>query len=291
VKEIDKMKPNDDWSGHYRGYRLRADDRQNVWWVPYRGEERLYSRNAPKEILIGIKKVKPEGGSVRVTETGDVIGKVNENGEWKPKWIGRLKKPLVFSTRDSPNIKLNMRPTGLDPGHIWSSIYDGAKYSFQGRDRLWWTNPEGYRQYANERFPEKILKELLYYKTNGGSVRITPWGDVLTLVPTHPAPPEKLIRQFDALKPIVANIIRLRKERDVYMLPVYIGEIDFEITLNPPRKLTEPLSPEKREEMRKFLASFQPPGFTGMVPKGATDEIETANSIESDDPEEWGSEE
>ena len=285
------MEINNKWKRHYRGYKLHVDDNQRTWWVPYIGEERLFALNMPKTLLENIRKVKPIGGSIRVTEVGDVVGKVEENDSWTPKWIGKLTKPLIFSTNDDSKIKLKMRPTNINAGDIWPSIYDGAKYSFLGRDRIWWTNPEGYRQYANEQFPVKILKELLYYKTTGGSVRITPWGDILTLVPTHPAPPKELIKQFDELNPIVRNIIAIKKERGLKMLQVYIGEIDFEITLKPPRKLTEPLTPEKRKEMHDFLISFQPSGFVGMAPKGTKDKIEIENGIEPDDPEDWESNE
>lgn len=105
-------------------------------------------------------------------------------------------------------------------------------------------------------FDADVLDALNRYKSRGGSFRITPWGDVITLVSMHPLPGQ-VKEQFDSLPRVTQNIIKLRKERGLDMLPVFVGTIDDpSISVSEPSSLTDELSEEERESLSSWAGNL-----------------------------------
>jgi hypothetical protein len=115
--------------------------------------------------------------------------------------------------------------------------------------------------------------ELLYYKPEGGSFRITPDRNIVTLVPAHPKP-EKVVEQFRKLPGVVKKIIKLRKEKGVEMLPIYIGNLQMNFNLGRPKTIVTPLTDEETEDMIRWIRSF-----------GSSKENSPIE--QKDDPEDW----
>jgi hypothetical protein len=251
MTEGDDLSPGDEWPHHYRGLSLQASPSGEVWWQLYQGTDRLTLKPAPEEIVEQLLEFKRIGGRMHITEQGDVLTRVEgENDDYEGIYIGTVEDldgELV--PQDAPEYSIDLRPEGLEPGDLWPSVYDGSRYSFVG-NRFWWHSGESHKRHpVPDGLPDHIESDLRRYKPDGGSFRVLPWGDVITLVPLHPTP-EKVSEQFGELPRVVRNIIKLRKSRDVEMLPVYIGTLDgYEIDVEEPTSLTDSLSEEEQEEL------------------------------------------
>lgn len=273
--------PGDIWPEHYRGLKLHFNEDEEVWWRVYRGTGRLLVEGLSRDLIRTMLQYKGEGGSIRITEDKDILTKIpseDDGDNIEETWLGKLDNSLELVPLDEKGNKLDqhrfpLHPSGLNPGDLWPSIYDGAKYSFVGRDRIWWRSSEGIHYPVIQNFPDDIMKELLYYKSEGGSFRITPKRKIITLVPAHPRP-EKAAEQFDALPQNVKKIIKLRKERGLEMIPIYIGEINMEWDLGKPESIVAPLSEEESEQLKDWIKSF------GKKSRSSPPEVD-------DDPEEW----
>ena len=149
--------------------------------------------------------------------------------------------------------KLDIIPTNLKPGDLWTGFYDGARYSYL-MSKFWWNNPEGPRQYIEEELPFEIIRELRLHKPLGGSFRITENGYIITLIPRQPMH-NYLKKQFESFSQTQQRLMRI-KVKTTFMLPVYIGKYHEGITLKPPVDFSKPLSPEERDEMLAFLDGF-----------------------------------
>lgn len=247
----------DEWPEHYRGFTLQVSPDGSVWWQLYNGTDRLDLSPTPEEIAEAVLDHKRIGGRVHVTENGEVLTRVeDEDDDWDEIYVGELDLDGELVPRDAPEYSIPVRPDGLSEGDLWPSVYDGARYSFID-DRAWWQNGATNRRHPIDGgLPADILQTLKRYKPKGGSFRITPWGDVITLVPSHPAP-GSVREQFSDLPRVVQNIIKLRKERDVEMLPIYVGELgDTEIEVKEPHSLTDSLSEEERENLSSWASSL-----------------------------------
>jgi len=273
--------PPNEWEQPYRGYTLRVNPDREVWWQVYNGTERLYLEPIPEEIVDRIIALKSLGGRFHITEEGDVLTRVEkDDGDYRNVWVGQydLKGHLVPA--DDPSTQIPVRPSGLSPGDLWPSVYDGARFSYRNHKKVWWSNAKTHRRhYLNESLPKDISLQLNRYKSQGGSFRVTPWGDIITLIPFHPKP-ETIEEQFGELPNVVRNIIKLRKERGVNMLPIYIGTIDnYTFEIGEPQRLSDPLSEEEEAELEEWAQNL---GQTS--PTSA--EQHRANSSESDPYEE-----
>lgn len=282
--------PPNTWPGYYRGYRLRANADGGVWWQVYDGTERLYLDPTPDEIVERLVGLKSLGGRMHVTENQDVLTRVEtDSGDYREVWLGEYPLDGEYRPAENPDVSIPVRPENLDPGDLWPSVYDGARFSFVERDRVWWQNPETHRRhYIDTPLPREISLELNRYKSKGGSFRITPWRDLITLIPFHPRP-DKVDSQFSKLPEVVRNIIKLRKERGVEMLPIYIGSLDdFEFEIQDSKSLSEPLSEEEANELGSWAENL---GRTHDVnPENHQDPTdETSEPTFDDDPEEWDS--
>jgi hypothetical protein len=258
MTEGDELSPGDQWPYHYRGLSLQASPSGDVWWQLYQGTDRLALEPAPEEVVERLLEFKRIGGRMHVTEQGDVLTRVEtEDDEYDQIYVGtteELDGELI--PQDAPEYSIDLRPEGLEPGDLWPSVYDGSRYSFVG-DRFWWHSGQSHKRHpVPEGLPDGIEANLRRYKPDGGSFRVLPWGDVITLVSLHPTP-EKVGEQFNELPRVVRNIIKLRKSRDVEMLPVYIGSIDgYKIGVEEPTSLTDSLSEEEQESLSSWAQNL-----------------------------------
>ncbi|MDS0243559.1 MULTISPECIES: hypothetical protein [unclassified Haloferax] len=273
------LSPGDEWPEYYRGFRLHTNPDGDVWWQVYQGTDRLYLDPTPESLVEDLLKIKRLGGRVRVTESGDVLTQEEDGDSYKTTWVGTLELQGELVPKDAETFAFDVSPSGLSMGDLWPSVYDGSKFSLgAGGERVWWQNPEtGKRHPVETDISGDILAALQSYKPNGGSFRVTPSNEVITLVNAHPAP-EQVRSQFGDLPRVVRNVIKLRKERGVEMLPVYIGEIEeTPLEVSEPPSLTDSLSVDEREELESWAASL-----------GTTTKTDSkGHTVYSDDPEDW----
>ena len=253
----DGISVGDPWPHHYRGLSLQVSPNREVWWQLYQGTDRLRLNPVPEKIVDHLLDHKRIGGRFHVTEQGDVLTRVENGEEYDQIYLGKvdnLDGELVPDGAEEYSIDL--QPDGLEAGDLWPSIYDGSRYSFAG-DRFWWHSGQSHKRHpVPTGLPIDIERSLQRYKRDGGSFRVLPWGDVITLVPIHPTP-EKVQNQFNKLPRVVRNIIKLRKDRDVEMLPVYIGSLgDYHIEVKDPPSLTDSLSAEEEESLSNWAQNL-----------------------------------
>lgn len=276
--------PGDEWPGYYRGYRLQTNPDGDVWWQVYNGTERLYIEPTPDDLVDNLLARKRLGGRVRVTEDNAVITRVEDGDEYEDIYVGDLDLSGKLIPEDQTEYSVDIQPKGLTSGDLWPSVYDGAKYSFS-EDRVWWQHPQTHKRHPVETdLPDSILSTLQRLKPTGGSFRVTPWNDVITLV-EDPPNPEEVREQLHDLPRVIKNIIVLRRERGVERLPLYIGSVDtVPIEVSEPRTLTDALSPAERAQLDSWSGSL-----------GPTEEIDpddhriddASDTPPKDDPADW----
>jgi hypothetical protein len=272
--------PGDEWEDHYRGYRLQTNPDGEVWWQVYQGTDRLYLEPTPTDLVDTLLKAKRLGGRIRITEGTDVLTRRESDDGYEQLWLGTVDLDCQLVPEGAEEFSIEVRPTGLESGDLWPSVYDGAKYSFgPGAERFWWQNSETHKKHpVTTDLSESVVSSLASLKPQGGSFRVTPWNDVITLVDTDRASAAR--EQIRDLPRVVKNIIRLRKERGVEKLPVYVGSLrrtPLEVT-DPP-SLTDSLSEDEQEELESWAASL---GSTSTT----TPDEHTAD-LPADDPTDW----
>lgn len=294
------LAPGDEWPDHYRGLTLRVSPDGGVWWQVYNGTTRLQLTPPPEDITDTLLDLKRIGGRIHVTEHGDVLTKVeheSEEDDYKHVYVGDVDLNGELIPEDDPEYSIPLRPDGLSPGDLWPSIYDGSRYSFAG-ERVWWHNGTTNKRHpVDDGLPDEVLSTLNRYKTSGGSFRITPWGDVITLVSIHPAPGD-VAEQFGALPRVVKNIIKLRKKRGVEMLPIYVGNMNGStLSVSEPTSLTDALSDEERSALSSWAENLGRTGpRTESAHKASTDAVDDSSTEKEpdddsprfdDDPVDW----
>ncbi len=275
----------DAWEEHYRGLTLHVNSDGEIWWQQYNGEQRLFVSDPPAHLIEAILDVKPQGGRIRVTERNDVITKVEQtdsNG-YDQVYVGQLAETQTLQPSGEPEYAIDLKPTDVDRGELWPSIYDGTRFSLSSTDRIWWHNPETKRRHqVSSGIPTEIAQAILARKRKGGSFRVTPWGDVVTLISAVPDP-GAVKKQFADLPRVVQNIIQLRNNRGLEMLPVYVGSIgDSRVEIEEPRSLTDELDESAWDDIEDWIDNLGP---TATASDGI-DETESESAFD-DDPEEW----
>lgn len=257
MSESGSPSKGDDWSSHYRGYRLQISPDRFVWWQLYNGTDRLELKPVPDSIVDDLLEIKPSGGRIHITETNQVLTRLDEGRrDFRDVYVGEMYVNGELVPPEHPEFSIDIQPGDMTVGDLWPSVYDGSRYSFLNQ-RVWWKNGETKRRHmVDGEFDSNILRRLNRYKPKGGSFRITPWGDVITLVPMHPSP-EQAGKQFESLPRVTQNIIRLRKERGVDMLPIYIGTMDnSSISVSNPGSITDELSGKERESLSSWAKNL-----------------------------------
>jgi len=276
--------PGDEWPSYYRGYRLQTNPSGDVWWQVYNGTERLYVEPTPDELVEDLLSLKRLGGRIRITEDNAVITRVEDGDEYEQIYVGDISLSGKLVPEEETEFSVDIQPDGLSSGDLWPSVYDGAKFSFS-EDRVWWHHPQTHKRHpVNTELPNDVLTRLQRLKPTGGSFRVTPWNDVITLV-EDPPNPEATKEQLHDLPRVIKNIIILRRERGVERLPVYVGSLDtVPIEVNEPRSLTDSLSAEERAELNSWSGSLGP---TKDIDPSEHRFDSMTETKPRDDPEDW----
>lgn len=278
------LSPGDEWPNHYRGYCLHTNPDGDVWWQVYQGTDQLQIEPTPDELIEDLLSLKRLGGRVRVTEANDVIARMEDGDGYQDVYVGELSLSGELVPPDEPSYSVDIRPNGLSSGDLWPSVFDGAKFSFGG-DRVWWQHPQTHKRHPVETdLPKDFLTTLQRLKPHGGSFRVTPWNDIITLV-QDPPNPEQARKQLHDLPRVIKNIIVLRRECGVEMLPVYVGSIDtVPLQVGEPRSLTDELSPEERAQLNSWAGSLGPTSPTDPDDHRVRSDLQNRPD---DDPEDW----
>lgn len=273
----------DVWTDYYRGYRLQTNPEGDVWWQVYQGTDRLFLDPTPDELVEKLLDLKRLGGRVRVTEDSDVITRIEDGDDYDEIYVGELSLEGELVPKDESEYSIDVHPSDLSAGDLWPSVYDGAKFSFGG-DRIWWQHPQTHKRHLVETdLPNDVLATLQRLKPQGGSFRVTPWNDVLTLV-ENPPNPDQAREQLHNLPRVIKNIIVMRRDRGVEMLPVYVGSVDTTpIEVSEPRSLTDRLSPEEQAELDSWADSLGPTTSTDPDNHRVREE----RNVPADDPADW----
>jgi hypothetical protein len=113
---------------------------------------------------------------------------------------------------------------------------------------------------------------------------VTPWNDVITLV-EKPPNRKQARKQLHDLPRVIKNIIIMRRERDVEMLPVYVGSVETTpIEIREPRSLTDRLSPEEQSQLGSWAGSL---GETSVTDPSEHSVDTDVDDVPDDDPEDW----
>jgi len=275
----ENIQSGDGWQYHYRGTRYHYNSDQKVWWQTSKDGLKINVKSGHENILKNLLSLRSNGGTFRITETGDVIMKIEDDDGLKETFVCEMDEPLTFEE----NIEIN--PQNIQPGDLWPGFYDGARYSFS-MDKIWWKNPEGYRQYGIETLPTDIILHFRKFKPQGGSFRITENGYVITLIEKQPLPNE-LKDQWNRLSTTQQRLVE-RKVNRTEMLPIYIGRYYAGISLMERQDFSQPLTDDERNNMLDYLDNFTLSlEFEGMVPKDAERDQLEENEDFLDDPEDW----
>jgi len=279
----------------YRGtvYHFNSDNK--IWWRPSKeagqGGLKATVKSNHSKLLKKLRKLKPEGGSFRVTENNIVLTKISKEDEnWDPVFVGSLDKPFEFKENINPN------PTSLEPGDLWTSFYDGSKFSAirTNKTKIWFKKPlesissgqlYSPRQYIKNTMPIEIEKEFNYYKGQGGSFRITENGCVITLITPQPLS-ERLKKQWNNFSDIQQRLIEVKVE-GTQMLPIYLGVWDSpSIKIDPTKDYSSKLNDSEKNKMLDFLSKFSP-----SIEKEDDEDVEVETEVFWDDPEDFYGEE
>jgi len=225
-----KYKSGDVWPEHYRGSKYHYNSKGDVWWSAPLKILREMVITGHEEIVKKLLEIKPQGGSFRITENGEVITKeVNagfedEEEELEVIFVGTITKEFVFTN-------VNINPLDINPGDVWPAFYEGATYHINAEGIMWWRDRWGVRWFFKHP-PTKLAESILMFKRLGGSFKINECGHVIALLEKLPYP-EKLQRQINLLNSQVKEIIQ-QKIENTNLVPIYIGKMDEEIELNKP---------------------------------------------------------
>ena len=240
----------DRWDEHYRGTKYHCKPDGEFWWeLPDRqnmATVRVPATGGFQDVATAYLSLRPEGGSLRITETGVVLTRMPTD-TWEAVYVADYDVPLEFASVD-------VLGSGVPPLGLWPSFYDGARYSYKG-GRLWWKNSvDGVWQKTRETLPAEIEARFRKVKPDGGSIRVTENGKVLALIEPQPLPPG-MKDQYEALTDLQKRLIEV-KMRNVALLPVFLGEYSGGFTLHKAIDLSAPLTPGEEADLMAFLSQY-----------------------------------
>ena len=169
------LRLGDKWNGHYRGTKYHCNPSGEFWWKLTdrlnMAAVKIAATGGFEGIADAYLSLRPEGGSLRITETGAVL--TRKPTSWEAVYVTAYDVPLEFDSVD-------VLGSGVEPLGLWSAFYDGARYSYKN-GRLWWRNAaDGVWQETREALPVEIESRFRKVKPKGGSLRVTENGKVLT---------------------------------------------------------------------------------------------------------------
>ena len=243
------LKRGDRWDAHYRGTKYHCRPNGEFWWeLPDRqnmATVRVPATAGFREVAEAYLSLRPEGGSLRITETGAVLTRMPTG--WESVYVADYDVPLEFGSVD-------VLGTGVLPLGLWPSFYDGARYSYKN-GRLWWKNSaDGVWQQTRETLPADIEARFRQVKPEGGSIRVTENGKVIALIAPQPLP-RGMKDQYEALTDLQKRLIEV-KMRNVALLPVFLGDYSGGFTLHEAVDLSAPLTPGEEADLMAFLSQY-----------------------------------
>lgn len=239
-----KSVEGEEYQGIYRGTKFHINYLGEIWWTAGREKKRLKASFTESEIADKILEIKPQGGSFRITEAGEILTKIFiENQGYISYYITNLTGDIEFED-------LKWKPKNLRPGHLWPSVYDGAAFSVNSAGGLL-IHLKGNKVYAKEGHEELTKKVLSFIgKYGGGRFKINENGNVLVLMYKAPYP-DKIKKQYEELTVEEKNIINIREEKEVdSRVPIYVGKFKGNIKF---KKIFDIHRPWTKEEDEDFL--------------------------------------
>src|SRR2546422_9179871 len=89
--------PGDSWNEHYRGTKYHFNAKKEFWWSVPGSNHRLLATGGHQEILDELLKLRPDGGTCRVTETSAVIIRKLVPGDiGDPIYVTEFGGPITF---------------------------------------------------------------------------------------------------------------------------------------------------------------------------------------------------
>lgn len=278
---------NEDDYEFYRGMKFEFRANGDVFWrSPEEQNIYIQVKKGLEKIVKKLLKLRPSGGTFRITESREVLLKLQEPrkgddgkeyNQWYARFICNLEDDLVF---DSAGGGIDNNPVGLKGGDFWTGIYDGTRLSFI-RDtkglKIWWASSDGSLSslryvVKSPKMPISIERELSYWKPLGGRFCITPDGHVITLIDPKQRD-ERHKNQLDEMTDAQYQLIDIKEEK-TRMYAVYIGKWEFEgvFGFKKPREYGEKITETRRKELLSMLGDFSSnsnPSSSSMVPEDA----------------------
>lgn len=243
-KKHQDLKPYD---GIYRGTTYHIDYNRNVWWQASAAYPRIKALFEDEEILERIIEVRPQGGSFRITEHGEILTKImDSDGEYVPIFVGMMKGKIELD-------QLTWKPKSPKDGNLWPSIYDGTKLSVNtgGGLMIHIGNRKAYAKSGHEELTKKVLHFIGRY--GGGSFRINENGAILVLM--HRAPyPAQIEKQFASLSDVEKRMLDIRRILDKDdRVPIHIGNFEGNIEFGKIVNMNDEWTAEEDSELRERL--------------------------------------
>ena len=211
------------YPGVYRGTKFHVNSKGEVWWKSS-GGILLNAEFSEKAIIDEVLKHKPAGGSFRITESKEILTKIEkDDGSYNPIYVGKFSGEIKLDSIDwMPKVK---------KGELWPSKYDGVILSVNSNGRVAIKIGKGVKVYAKSGH-EKLAREILSVRPAGGRFVIDENKNILTLVEGVPYP-EKIEKQMKKLTDEEKNIIEIRNSfGNDGMVPIYVGKFTGNILFN-----------------------------------------------------------
>ena len=242
------MEVGEVWPEHYRGSRYHFNPEGKVWWRSYLGTQRVYCIRGHEPLMKKLRRLKPEGGSFRITEDRDVIlkrveGELEDLPEYEAFYAGKLEGEMEFEDID-------INPDDLSPGDLWRGFYDGSRYHVAHDGRIFWRESGGLRWYSDGDVRE-LQAILRGFKPLGGSFKINENRCVIALLYKVPYPDE-IGKQVETLTAQQKEIIEEKRDR-IRMVPIYLGRFEDPIGARAPEPLEDKWTDQRTEELVDLL--------------------------------------
>jgi len=232
------------YKGVYRGTRYSMNYKREVWWRRDWQHPKHHVEFSDEDLLEKIIEYKPQGGSFRITEAGEILTKIFDEDKdgYVPIYVGEFKGSIEFED-------FSWNPKGLRKGDLWPAPYDGATFSVNGHKDLK-IKIGNIKTKAIEGHEELVDMVLKFKGQSGGRFKINENGKVLTLLYSAPYP-KKIQNQIKKLSDEEKNMIDIRSGAKIdEMVPIYVGtfsgNIKFEKIFDIHREWTE-------EDDKEFL--------------------------------------
>lgn len=230
------------WPYHYRGSKYHMNQSGEVYWLAPLKMTKVPCIKGHENIVDALFKLKPTGGSFRITEDRDVItrkieGDNNKSSEKDILYVGKLRDQMEFEDVD-------ISPDSIESGNLWTAFYEGAEYHFNSEGKIWWSDSLGRRCFATSKHPE-LIEYLLKFKRQGGSFKITENRHVLTLINRFPNS-INIQEQVDKMSDLQKSIIEYR-EQNIKMVPVFLCMFSGKVELADPLDMRREWSEEETE--------------------------------------------